>query len=290
MPIGEMLLKTRRKRSVFIAVIASLILFSLLIFSSVPGSPVASFTGPISFLTDPIQKFLTGVSGAVTGFFESIAGSERIRKENETLRAENARLEMQVKQLEENGRRWEELKSAFKIRDLFSDYELIGASVLTRDLGDWFDVFRISAGTRDGIVIDEKTSYAVVDAQMNLVGRVYSSDLVSAKILPILNEGSIVSAKLKTAGGAIVRVRGDILLKENGCCLIDQISDFSTIHAGDEVVTSGLGGLYPPGIPIGTVVSLGENALKTEKTAVLQVYADYRTLKDIFVMKGMPYG
>ncbi|MHB1453610.1 MAG: rod shape-determining protein MreC [Saccharofermentanales bacterium] len=279
-------MRSKGRKSVFIVAIATLILFSLLIFSSVPGSPIASFTSPISFLTDPIQKIITGFSSNVGGFFSSIKDSERIRKENEVLLAENARLEMQLKELEENGRRWEELKSAFKIRDLFSDYELIGASVLTREIGDWFDIFRISAGTREGITIDEKTSYAVVDPQMNLVGRVYSSDFTSAKILPILNEGSIISAKLNTAGGAVVRVRGDVLLKEEGFCLIDNISDFSAINIGDEVITSGLGGLYPPGIPIGTIVELRNNDQKIEKTAVLKVYANYRTLKDMFVMKG----
>ncbi|MHB8963214.1 MAG: rod shape-determining protein MreC, partial [Saccharofermentanales bacterium] len=239
-----------------------------------------------SFLTDPLQKAITGISGNVGGFFTSIKDGERIRKENELLLAENARLEMELKQLEENGRRWEELKSAFRIRDLFSDYELIGASVLTREIGEWFDLFRISAGTRDGIIIDEKTSYAVVDPQMNLVGRVYSSDLTSAKILPILNEGSVISAKLNTSVGTVVRIRGDVLLKEQGFCLVDNISDFSVINIGDEVITSGLGGLYPPGIPIGVIVELRQNDQKIEKTAILKVYTEYRTLKDIFIMKG----
>lgn len=279
-------MKSKGRKSVFIVAIATLILFSLLIFSSVPGSPIASFTGPISFLTDPIQQLITGFSDNVGGFFTSIKDSERIRKENEVLLEESAQLKMRLKELEENGRRWEELKSAFKIRDLYADYELIGASVLTREIGEWFDVFRISAGTRDGITIDEKTSYAVVDSQMNLVGRVYSSDYTSAKILPVLNEGSVVSAKLNTAGGSTVRVRGDVLLKEEGFCLIDSISDFSAVNIGDEVITSGLGGLYPPGIPIGIIVELRNNNQKIEKTAVLKVYTNYKTLKDIFVMKG----
>lgn len=279
-------MKNKGGKSVFIVAIATLVLFSLLIFSSVPGSPIASFTGPVSFLTDPIQQLITGISDNVGGFFSSIKDGERIRKENEVLLEERAQLKMKLKELEENGRRWEELKSAFKIRDLFSDYELIGASVLTREIGEWFDIFRISAGTRDGITIDEKTSYAVVDSQMNLVGRVYSSDYTSAKILPVLNEGSVISAKLNTAGGSTVRVRGDVLLKEGGFCLVDNISDFSAVNIGDEVITSGLGGLYPPGIPIGIIIELRNNNQKIEKTAVLKIYTNYKTLKDIFIMKG----
>jgi rod shape-determining protein MreC len=278
------------KKSIFFVAIITLVLLSLLIFSSIPGSPIASWTGPVSFLTDPVQRTFGRVAERVRGFFSSVREGERIRLENVELKDENARLQMQVKELEENGRRWEELKAAFLIRDLFSDYELIGASVLTREIGDWFDMFRISAGTRDGIQIDDETSFAVVDAGMNLVGRVYSSDLTSAKIMPVINEGSVISAKLNTAGGSIVRVRGDVILKEDNLCLVDNIADFSVLHIGDEVITSGLGGLFPPGIPIGVIVELRHNDPKVEKTAVLKVYAEYKTMKDVFVMKGKPIG
>ena len=279
-------MKKNKKNKVFIVVVSTLFVLSILIYSSIPGSPLNIITSPISFITDPLQLFLTKTTGGVSGFFESITSSSKIRNENIELKTQNAKLEQQVKELEENGRRWEELKSAFKIKEAFSDYELFGASILTRDVGDWFDVFRINIGTRENIIIEEKTSYAVVDAQMNLIGRVLSSDFTSCKILPILNEGSIVSAKLNTIGGNAIRVRGDIMLKSDGLCLVDKISDFTTIKIGDEVITSGLGGLFPPGIPIGKIVEIHNETQKIEKTAVLAVYANYKTLTDVFIMKG----
>jgi len=271
---------------VFIIVVATLFVLSILIYSSIPGSPLNSITSPISFITNPIHSLLLKTTNGITGFFESVSSSAKIRDENIQLKEENARLEQQVKSLEENGRRWEELKDAFKIKEIFSDYELLGASILTRDAGDWFDVFRVNIGTREKIVVEDSTSYAVVDAQMNLVGRVLSSDLTSSKILPILNEGSVVSAKMNTASGSAVRVRGDITLKSKGYCIVDKISDYTSIQVGDEVITSGLGGLYPPGVPIGTIVEIRNDDQKIEKIAVLKVYADYRTLTDVFIMKG----
>lgn len=279
-------MKKKSKNKVFIIVVSTLFVLSVLIYSSIPGSPLNAVTSPISFITDPLQSILIKASDGITGFFESLTNSTKIRNENIVLKEANARLEQQVKELEENGRRWEELKSAFKIKEIFSDYELLGASILTREAGDWFDVFRVNIGIRDNIVIEEKSSYAVVDAQMNLIGRVLSSDVTSSKILPILNEGSVVSAKMNTASGSAVRVRGDILLKSQGLCLVDKISDFTLIQVGDEVITSGLGGLYPPGIPIGVIVELRNDDQKIEKIAVLKVYADYKSLTDVFIMKG----
>lgn len=270
----------------FVIVIATLFVLSIIIYSSIPGSPLYSVTSPISFVTNPIHSFLLKTSSDITGFFEAVSDSTKIRDENIALKQENALLEQKVKELEENGRRWEELKSAFQIKDVFSDYELLGASILTREIGDWFDVFRVNIGTNGGISIDGSTSFAVVDAQMNLIGRVLSSDFSSSKIMPILDEGSVVSAKMNTASGSAVRIRGDITLKEEGCCIVDKITDYSSIKVGDEVITSGLGGLYPPGIPIGVIIELRNDDQKIEKTAVLKVYADYKALTDVFIMKG----
>lgn len=275
-----------KKNRYFITLLSILFILSFLIYSSVPGSPLNSVTSPLSFITDPIQSGVTMVSDKIFGFFDSLTNGIKIREENKKLKEENAKLEQKVKQLEENGRKWDELKNAFKIKEIFSDFDILGATILTREIGQWFDVFRINVGTRENILIDDKTSFAVVDSQMNLVGRVISSDYTSSKILPILNEGSVVSAKINNGIGSIVRVRGDLQLKENACCIIDKISDFSSIKVGDEIITSGLGGLYPPGIPIGKVIELINDDQKIEKRAVLKIYSNMNSISDVFIMKG----
>jgi len=258
----------------------------MLVYSSIPGSPLHVITSPISFITNPIYSVVSGVSSSIKGFYKSFTESEEIRKENETLKNENLKLQQKIKELEENGRRWEELKSALNIRDVYSDYTIIGAGVLTREIGEWFDIFRINAGIRDGIIIDGLSSYAVVDSNMNLVGRIISSDYSSSKVMPILNEGSIVSGKINSPGGITLRVRGDYMLKEYSKCRVDNIPDITAISTGDEVVTSGLGGLYPPGIPIGVITQIINGTQSSERRAVLEVYSDYKILTDVFILKG----
>jgi rod shape-determining protein MreC len=255
-------LKKPDRNKIFIVIIVTLFMLSLIVYSSVPGSPLNSISSPISFITDPVYFALSKTTGSIGGFFSSITKSEAIRKK----------------------------KSALKIKDLFSDYEIIGARVLTREIGDWFDVFRVNVGIKGNIIIDNITSYAVVDSKMNLVGRVLASDYTSSKILPILSEGSVVSAKVNSAGGGFLRVRGDVTQKQKGYCIVDNISDYSSLKIGDEVITSGVGGLYPPGIPIGVVKELLNQNQKVEKKAVLEVYSQYKTLTDVFIMKGSPPG
>jgi rod shape-determining protein MreC len=236
-------------------------------------------------LLQPVQKAFQASWGAVSGFSQSVFEAEAIRRKNEALLQEIARLQNQVQQLQESGRRWEDLKSAFQIKETFSDYEIVGCQVMTRSAASWFDLFRVDVGDRDGISVTETNSYPVVDPAMHLVGRVYSSDLVSAKILPVVHQGSVVDGRIQRPGGYPVRVRGDILLRDEGLCFVDRISDEAILEVGDVVMTSGEGGLYPAGIPIGTIASISYGQNDAERTATLKPFVDFDTITYLFIMK-----
>jgi rod shape-determining protein MreC len=156
---------------------------------------------------------------------------------------------------------------------------------MTRSAASWFDLFRVDVGDRDGISVTETNSYPVVDPAMHLVGRVYSSDLVSAKILPVVHQGSVVDGRIQRPGGYPVRVRGDILLRDEGLCFVDRISDEAILEVGDVVMTSGEGGLYPAGIPIGTIASISYGQNDAERTATLKPFVDFDTITYLFIMK-----
>ena len=276
--------KKSKSNRIVLLVFVSLALIAMAILTSIPGSPLHSVTSPFSFFLDPVQKAVSGAWNGVAGFYRSISDAQEIQKENEALYEENAELRRQVNSLIENGRRYDELKSAFKIKDDFADYDVLAGRILTEDLGVWFDVMKIDLGIRDGIAVTEKKTYPVLDAQSNLVGRMMSSDSVSGKMLLLTGEGFAVSGRIVRTEGAVVRVRGDVRLMENGQCLIDRIPTGASIRVGDKLVTSGLGGIFPAGIPIGIVVSVDENTTMLERSAVLEPYADFATLDTVFVM------
>jgi len=274
------------RNRIFIIVFTTLLLLTVLLLSSLPGSPLNFLTSPISAFLEPLQSGTRQVFDKMTGMYESLTEGVRIRDENRTLLAANAELRNRISQLEEAGRQYEELKSAFSLKDRFDRYQIIGARVLTREIGSWFDVFRIDAGSSDGLAVSETLSYAVVDAQSRLIGRVLSTDAVSGKVLPLLHEGFSVSGKVNVVNGSLLRVRGDLDLKASGLCLIDQIPTNASIQVGDEIMTSGAGGLFPAGIPIGKVVKIIDKESRDQRQAYLQPYADIQNLTTVFVMKG----
>ena len=118
---------------------------------------------------------------------------------------------------------------------------------------------------------------------MNLVGRVMTTDLESSKILPLLHEGFTVSAKVNVVNGATVMVSGDIILKNQGLCVVTRIPSNIVLQPGDELVTSGEGGLFPAGIPIGVIESFDDSDPNNPK-ATMRPYAVISDIKDVFIM------
>jgi rod shape-determining protein MreC len=274
------------RTKIFTVVLISLVLVTLILLSSFPGSPLNHLTSPVSALFSPIQTTINKASDNISGFWLSLTDGISIRNENEILRQENAALRNQVAQLEESGRQYEELKNAFNLKDEFDRLEIIGARVMTREIGSWFDVIKIDLGTRDGLTVSENQSFAVVDSESRLVGRVLSSDLTTAKILPLLHEGFAVSARIDEINGAIVRLRGDIDLKNEGLCVIDQIPASAGVRVGDKLKTSGLGGLFPAGILIGEVVEVNSDRMPGQYTALVKPASELDNISVVFVMKG----
>ena len=269
---------------VFLLILGTLLIFAVIIFDLIPGSPVKNITTPVSVILDPAQKLVQGTGNSISDFFAAISDGIAIRQENADLKKQVSALQYQVQLGEEASIRWNELKEAFHIKDSFENYEIYGSSVLTRQADEWFSVIRIDAGSSNEISIsDINPSYAVVDSQMNLVGRILSTDVSSSKVLPILHEGFSASAKVNTVNGAVVNVHGEVEHKINGLCVVDQIPDQITLRVGDELVTSGTGGLFPAGIPIGTIMSIG-NSSDLGRYATLKPYVDILSLKDVFVM------
>lgn len=267
----------------FILLLVTLLIVAVIIFSSIPGNPIHGITTPFSYVLDPVQKGIKKIGDSISGFFVSVSDGMSIRSENEALKAEIAELEYEVAQGEEAKRRWEELKDAFQIKDSFENYTIIGTAILTREADEWFSVIRIDSGSNDGISVNSEESYAVVDARMNLVGRILSADEESAKVLPLLHEGFSVSAKVNTVNGAVVRVTGETSLKQDGLCKVSRIPALIDLKVGDELVTSGQGGLFPAGIPIGVIVSVDYSS-NLERSATLQPYVNITEIKDVFVM------
>ena len=279
-------MKKLLKSKWFIALIVLLVLAAFSVLSLLPGSPVKKLLKPVQLVSSPAQSVVKRAGDTLSDFWSAITDGIAIREENEALKAQIADLRYQLTQNEEAALRYEELKDALHIKDMFSNYDIYGASILSRESDEWFSTIRLNAGSTDGIVLEEGNSFPVLDVEMNLVGRVIETSDTESRVLPLLHEGFAVAGKVNVVNGATFMVIGDAELKRYGLCLVKDIDPDVHLEPGMEIVTSGDGGLFPEGIPIGVIQSVDySNAL--EVTATLKPYSQIGRLEDVFIM--IPY-
>ena len=279
-------MKKLLKSKWFIALIVLLVLAAGAILSLLPGSPIKKLLKPVQLVSSPAQSLVKSAGDTLSDFWSAITDGIAIREENRALKEQIADLRYRLTQNEEAALRYEELKDALHIKDMFSNYEIYGASILSRESDEWFSTIRLNAGINDGIALEEGNSYPVLDVEMNLVGRVIETSDTESRVLPLLHEGFAVAGKVNEVNGTTFMIYGDAELKRQGLCLVKDIDPDVRIEPGMEIVTSGDGGLFPEGIPIGVIESVDySNPLNV--TATLRPYSQIGKLEDVFIM--IPY-
>ena len=269
----------------FIVSVIALAVAAVIVVGALPGSPLnfRKVSGGLSGAVTPVRNLVNDAAASFDDYYSAVFDGIAIREENERLREEIAQLQYRLRQNEEAAIRYEELKEAFHIKDIFSDFEVFGAKVISGAADEWFSSIRADIGTDSGIEMQEGMSYVVVDVNMNLVGRVIEISDDESIILPILHEGFSVTCKVNEVNGATFLLTGDTALKRNNLCRITGIDPENIPEAGTEIVTSGEGGVFPEGIPIGRIVSVdSSNPLNIMVT--LQPYSSIEDLQDVFIL------
>ncbi len=225
----------------------------------------------------PFQWVATRTVGAVTGVWKGYFRLRDSGSENERLKAERAQLETNMIELREKARLFEQL-NALKDWQAANSYPAVFARVVGRDANQWFNTVTIDHGALSGIAKDQP----VVTAD-GLVGRVILAMPRASMVL-------LVTDERHGAGAAVVgqtsesRWLGIIEGKSESLCQMRFMEPPEKLENGEQIVTSGQDGLYPPGLLIGRIKSNGPLAApqlvdiqpaahlgKLEVVAVLQV-------------------
>jgi len=226
----------------------------------------------------PIQKLVSTVRNKVGETVAMFKDINSIKQENESLKEEVERLRKENRELKEFKLKKEELESLLNIKNQFNEYDPIGANIIAKDPGNWFITFKIDRGTNDGVDVN----FPVINSD-GLVGRVAACHPFSSQVVALIDAGTTVSAKISRTRDP-VRVRGDLAIKDEGLCIVDYIPPDTDIQVGDTVETSGLGGIYPKGIIIGTIIEIREISNQLNKYALVKPAVDFRRLENVLVL------
>ena len=266
----------------FIVSFITIILLVVMGVSANKSSKLNWLNNILSVPMKPVQGFFTTVGQKVGVTFSYFKDIEAVRKENEQLKIQVAGLKKENRELSVLEVKNEELRQALKLKEQFGDYTILGSNIIAVDPGNWFNVFKIDIGGKEGV----KTDAPVVTSAKGLVGRVVSSDATTSNVQTIIDEESAVSGWIAKAGGGHAIVRGDMQLKEKGLCKMDYIPLEVDVEVGDIIETSGLGGIYPKGILIGEVIEVRKTNSELDRYAIIQPAADFKRLEEVYVLKN----
>ena len=232
----------------------------------------------ISIFVIPFQKAGAAVSdffGQKTAFLKN---AEELEKENQKLKqeleialSENQRLSLYE---QEN----EKLSELLEISQKYTKYDTTALRIIGKDPSNWFETFTLDKGKKDGI-----TSDTVLIASGGLVGRVYEAGNSYSKAQSIIESTSSVAAvSLRTNDIGVVK--GDYALNAQGLCKMEYIDSSAEIIVGDEIVTSSLSDIYPPGICIGYVKEIKTDSNGLTKYAIIEPQADLKHLDTLLAL------
>lgn len=263
---------------VFIISLVVILLLTLAALTAGEDSKLNAVRNILSVPLSPLQKGIGTVA-------DKIKDSVNFFREVRTAREENAELRKKVQQMEHEldmvyrlQKENENLKKLLSFKEQFTQ-ETAGCNIIAKDSGNLFESFTIDRGSRDGISVNDP----VIDAN-GLVGRVSRVDLLSSKVVSIIDTESSVSARLSRSRDLVI-LRGDAQLSTEGLCRLDYIPPDVEVSVGDKVETSGMSSLYPKGIIIGEIIKVVKNEGQFDYYAIVKPAVDFRRLEEVVVIK-----
>lgn len=266
------------RRSKYILIGMSIFCILLIIITSFRDSFLDPLRTGVGYFLIPVQS---GVNRAGTLIYNEITDyshfkgaveeNKQLRKRIDGLVEENTRL--QAEQFELN-----RLRELYQLDQDYQQYEKIGARVIAKDSGTWFQVFRINKGSADGVRVD-----ANVLSGGGLVGIVTDVGANYATVRSIIDDVSRVSVMAQQSGDTCF-AEGDLTLFSEGRLRLSKITKDGDIKDGDRIVTSNVSSKYLPGILVGYATDIVTDETRLTKSGYLIPAAQFNNLQEVLVI------
>ncbi|HVC32404.1 MAG TPA: rod shape-determining protein MreC [Chloroflexota bacterium] len=237
--------------------------------------PQVQFIETIAFeVLGPVEVGVSIPAGRLDQIGQTIEGIGQLRAENARLRAEVDRLSQEAVLLPELQRENAELRAELQFQQTDPQFKWITARVIGVDPSNLVHSIIVDHGSRSGIVVG-----MTVTTPGGLVGQVVQVTPNTAKVLLVTDVSSSVASLIQSN-----RAKGVVNGSRGGQLTMTYIPQGVKVQAGDRVVTSGLGGVYPKGLWVGTITEVHQNDVELYQEAKVQPAVDFGRIEDVLVI------
>lgn len=237
-------------------------------------SPQANILGTVSA---PFRSALTKISNGISDFVSAYTEGNDLMIKNSELQAEINELREQLADYEKVSSENEFYKDYLEIKDSHPDFSFCAATLISRDKEDPYKSFVINKGSLGGI---SENDPVITDA--GLVGYISEVGLTTSKVATVLSPDITLGAlDNRTSDSGIIS--GSLELAGEGQTKFLNLSRSCSIAVGDYVVTSGEG-IFPEGLLIGTIQSIGSDEYNTSIYAAVTTFVNIDEIREVMVI------
>ena len=265
-------------RKLIIVVVISCILLALLGFAWKQRTSIPFVTVTLEGITTPFAygsaRMLAGIQTGIQVIDDAIHSTS----ESEEEAARKAALEQKVVNYDEVVAENIRLRQLLDYKSSHSEFTMTLAGIITKDYGTWTNTFTIDKGSEDGI--DVNMAVVVPSGVVGFITDVYPH---SARVQTILDPRSAIGILVQRPES---RLSGVVKGNGNapGTPTMVNIARDGDVLIGDKLVTSGYGGIYPKGLPVGNVMSIENDSEGFVKNAVISPSVDFHRLEEVFII------
>ncbi len=265
-------------RPLIVLCLVSILLLTFYIREGESG-PIHSVRGAVSVVTTPVRVLGSLVAtpfNAAGNVMGNLTASQETLSE---LREQNAELTAQVAELSESKKTSERLESLLNLQSTYS-LNSTAARIIGNSSDAWSRAVTIDKGTAAGF----SCGMAVCNSG-GVIGQIVEVSATTSTVQLITDEGSGVSAMIQST-----RAQGMLQGQPDGSLRLSYVSTESDVKVGDIVITSGIGGVYPKGLPLGTVSSVEKSDNDVYYTIVVRAQSTAENNEEVLVITSLTDG
>ncbi|PIQ96382.1 MAG: rod shape-determining protein MreC [Nitrospinae bacterium CG11_big_fil_rev_8_21_14_0_20_56_8] len=264
---------TKGRKNIILLSAIFLISFVLMTVNVKRGKGPVFFETFAMWVVDPIQNMLTQSVNAVSDMFDHYFFLVNVARENEKLQIEIDRLKQEQNVLQEEIKSWERISKLISPLE-YTERSSLVATIVAYDATQWSKMVFIDKGTKDGV----QENFPVV-THAGVIGHVIQAGRNSSKVLLITDSRSAVDSLFKES-----RISGVVVGTGRDSCDMKYVPITAEVKVGDQVLSSGLGGIFPKGMMVGTVSKVVRKKQGLFQTISVSPSADLSRLEEVLVL------
>lgn len=270
--------QNRARRSLIVLIIAAAGLLLLIILTGENKVQLSPVEDILRTVFAPAQTAFSSAGRKAQSLVDAVASFYELKAENDYLRKEISFMEQQLVQFQELQKENHRYRKLLQFTDE-SEHRLLAAEIIARDPSQWFGTITINRGYLDGV---EQEMAVITDR--GLVGMISAVSPHSSQVLLVTDPRLQVSAMIQRTRDPVAVGIVESYTKDSANLKITYLSPEAGSQPGDMIVTSGLGGIFPKGILIGTVREVDKEQPGMTLSALIEPRVNFNRLEEVLII------